>query len=150
MRKSWVIVLGSLLAIGCVGELTPVEGGGGGGGGGGADAGGGDLAAAQTFYTQNIQPMMTAARPKGACTLCHEGVNAADGPDFLGASPASHFLTLINGSRLITGDPATSVFVIRGDHTGDAFCTGLGTPYQQCLEDEVSIVNQFIRLVPPQ
>lgn len=132
------------LASGCVGELEPLPAG---GVGGGADASTGNPQA-RTFYDSNIAPMMTAARPKGTCAACHQGVDPINGPDFLGANPASGYTTLIGNPRLVnTASPATSVLITRGDHAGDAFCTGVDTPYAGCTVNEVDTITQWITMV---
>lgn len=138
-----VLLIGAIGgAVGCVGELVendpnPVTG---------ADAGGGNNAAARMFFDTNIQSMFSATRPKGACTLCHQNTVIGDGPDFLGTSAAENYTTLANDARLVTSSPATSVLLLRGDHLGDAFCTGIGTPYAACASDEVSLITQWINL----
>ena len=144
-----VVLVATLAMIGCVGELETLEGsgGGGGGGGGGVDAGGTTNAAAQTYYTNNVRPLLIAARPKGACNVCHEGANLADGPDFMGAASGENYAALVGNTRMVSGDPATSQLILRGDHSGDAFCTGAGAPYAQCIENEVGILTTWINLV---
>ncbi len=142
----FVCTIATAALVGCVGELETLEGGG--GGGGGADAGGGgNSAAAQTYYTNNVRPLLIAARPKGACSACHEGIDAANGRDFMGATLTDNYATLAADTRLVNGSPATSLLISRGDHTGDAFCTGPGTPYAACADNEVATVTTWISLV---
>jgi hypothetical protein len=123
-------------ATGCVGELIPIEPGPGPGGGpdaGGGGGGGGGDALARQYFDDNVQPLLVLARPKGACSVCHEGANIADGPDFMGASPATNYDSLVSDTRLVGGDPAASLLVIKGDHSGDAFEPA-----------EVSTINEWI------
>lgn len=128
-------------AAGCVGQLTendPPDNT-------AADAGTGN-SAAKMFFDTNVDPLFSAARPKGACSVCHQGTNAADGPDFLGATTADNYATLKADTRLVSTSPTTSVLLLKGDHTGDALCTGVNTPYTGCTADEVSLISQWITM----
>lgn len=148
MRGLSLIALSFALALttACVGELIEIDPGAGGGGGGGADAGTVNQAG-KNFYDTNIAPMMISVRPKGTCASCHAGTDAINGPDFLGTTIASGYQTLMANTRLVnTTTPASSVLITRGDHTGDAWCSGPGTPYAACTEDEIGIINQWIAL----
>ncbi len=141
MRGSWLLCIVLAASIGCVGELveddpTP---------GGTADAGQVNMAA-RMFFDQNVQPMFGIARPKLACTVCHEGAEPANGPDFLGATPAVNYATLKADTRLVGTTAAASVLITRGDHSGDAFCTGVNVPYAGCTVDEVGLITQWINL----
>ncbi len=131
----------------CVGTLETTDPLGSGGGPGGADAGtgGGGGAAAKTFFDTNVEPLLSTARPKGACAACHQGANAVDGPDFLGATSADNYATLAGSLRLVNpANPTGSLLVTKGDHDGDALCTAAGVPYATCTQDEVSLIAQWI------
>jgi hypothetical protein len=145
-----ILALGLTLAA-CSGELTITSPGPGGGigGGGGADAGtggGGDDTQSRAVFASDVQPLLIASRPKGACATCHQGQNPGDGPDFLGTTAAANFDTLVADPGLIGGTAAGSGLLNRGDHTGNAFCTGSGTPYAGCVVDEVSIISNWITI----
>ena len=140
---SFALIVGTL---GCVGELEPLDPAAG-PGGGGPDAAVTN-AAAKTYYETNIAPLMTSARPKGTCASCHSGSDPINGPDFLGVTAASGYDMLISNTRLVNPDsPATSVLLTRGDHSGDAWCTGAGTPYAQCNTDEVGLITQWMSIL---
>jgi len=149
MRLSPLVLAALLgLAAGCVGELTPLEADDTGGGGGGPDAGSSGVgsAAGRQFFAANLEPMWIASRPKGVCAGCHQGTNAVDGPDFLGATTTTHYDTLVVNSLLVGTTPENSVLIIKGDHEGNAFCTGTDTPYAGCTSDEQTLVQQWILL----
>ena len=76
----------------------------------------------------------------------HQGTDPVNGPYFLGTSTAMNYSTLSTDARLVTGSAVTSVLLMRGDHTGDAFCQGVGVPYVACTIDEVNLVTQWITL----
>ena len=147
----------SLSAGACTGELTLVDpaGGGGGGGGGGADAGGGGGGggAGEAMFNDEIVPLFSSARPKGACIVCHGNVAPVD-PDFLGmGEPADRYPTIMGFTSAVTGrkmvgtSAADSELLLKGDHpTGDAFCTGAGAPYAACTTDEVTLISDWIAL----
>jgi hypothetical protein len=110
------------LCAGCVGELVPREPGSGGadaGTGGGAD---GAVGTARVYFDDNVAGLLTRARPLGPCSMCHQGTNIVDGPDFLGASASTHYTQLKADPRIVRpGDPDLSLLVVKGAHTGDAF-----------------------------
>lgn len=136
-QKSCLAVL-ALLAGACTGEFEidePLGSGSGGGIAGGADASLGGSADGEAFFRANILPAMSSPRPKGACALCHQGANAADGPDFLGANAEANYSSLLNAPRLIGATPIQSVFYTKGAHAGDAF-----TPA------ELDLIGQWILL----
>lgn len=131
----------SLTAAGCVGQLTeddPPDNT-------TPDATTGGTAA-RMFFDNNVQPLFGLGRPKGACTVCHQGANAVDGPDFLGASAADNYATLKADTRLVSATAANSVLITRGDHNGNAFCTGVNTPYAGCTADEIAVITQWIEM----
>ncbi|HUH04121.1 MAG TPA: hypothetical protein VML75_19120 [Kofleriaceae bacterium] len=132
--------------LGCVGELEPQDPGGFGIPGGPDATPPGVASPAHAYYDTNIAPLLVAARPKGTCASCHQGSNIADGPDFLGTVAAVNYSTLVGNTRLIGATPALSYFVTRGDHNGNAFCTGVDTPYVGCTSDEVILVNTWIMM----
>jgi hypothetical protein len=153
VARIWTRFMPAALALvfagACAGELVPNEGiGAGGGAGGGADAGSGGGGSAQgaSFFTTNIQPMLTAPRPKGTCVQCHLGENPADGPDFLGTSLAGSYEAIMGTPGLIGASLAQSTFYSKGDHSGDAFCTAAGTPYAACTAAELSVISQWISI----
>ena len=144
------------LAAGCTGELTlvdPAGGGGGGGGGDGPDGGGGGGGAGETMFNDEIVPLFSATRPKGACIVCHGNAAPAD-PDFLGMGPPEDryptimsFTSAVTTRKIIGTGPEDSELLLKGDHpTGDAFCTGAGAPYAQCTQDEITIITSWIAL----
>jgi len=126
-------------SVGCTGELIPIDpvsdtgGVGGGGGGADADVGGGGGALARQYFDDNVEPLLVVTRPKGACTVCHQGATPGDGPDFLGLTAADHYDSLMADSRIVGSDPSLSLLVIKGDHTGDAFDAS-----------EISTIDQWI------
>jgi len=132
---SVVAVLG---LIGCTGELIPLDPqppvGADAGVNPGADAGGGDPVA-RAFYDDNVAPLFVVTRPLGACIACHQNVDPIDGPDFLGTAPLQSYDLLVANTRLISDNPATSLLVVKGLHTGDAFAPA-----------ELSTINQWIML----
>ncbi len=73
------------------------------------------------FFQQNILPMMSIPRAKGACAICHQGADAANGPDFLGMNAETNYATLLASPGLVGATPAASSLYSRGDHGGDAF-----------------------------
>lgn len=109
-----------ILATACTGEFV-IDNGGLGNGGGGTDAGNAGSGDGVAYFRANILPMMSSPRPNGACALCHQGTDPANGPDFLGANAETNYTSLLNAPRLIGATPATSTFYTRGDHSGDAF-----------------------------
>lgn len=132
------LVVAAVALIGCTGELIPLDPQPGPGPDAdpdpGADAGSADPAA-RTFFDTNVQPLFILVRPLGACTGCHQDLDPINGPDFLGTTPLDNYDMLIGDQRLMTGDPATSLLVTKGLHSGDAF-----TPI------EISTINQWILL----
>jgi len=137
--RSLLLVL-ALVTTGCVGELTVSDPP-----AGNVDAGTVNMAARQ-FFDLNVLPLMSAARPKQACAVCHQGVDAANGPDFLGAGVTNNYDMLVGNTRLVGTTAATSVLLTRGDHTGDAWCTGVNVPYAGCAADEIGLITQWINL----
>tara|TARA_R110002073_G_scaffold218689_3_gene378992 strand:- start:18963 stop:19400 length:438 start_codon:yes stop_codon:yes gene_type:complete len=136
-RVSFALTL--LFSVGCSGEFVPQEGSdlnGGGGGGGRADAGtiAAGSAEGEAFFLANIQQLMTIARPLGQCTVCHEGTNVANGPLFLGLSPAENYQAILN-ANLLGPTPLESRLYTRGVHAGDAFAA-----------NEAIVVSEWIRI----
>jgi len=126
-----IAVATALAAPGCVGQLDETSPAVDAGPPGAPDAQ--VQTAARVAFEQNVAPMLTAARPKGACIICHQGPAACPsggGSCFLGEDPLNHYGALIGalavgtGTPIITDNVATIRFVQRGDHTGNAFCTG--------------------------
>lgn len=109
---------------------------------------------ARIAFERDVEPLLTMTRPKGACIICHSGTTCPTGGGscFLGDDPLNHYGSLINaqavgnGTPLITELPATSRFLQRGDHNGNAFCTGPGTPYAACTQNEVQLISDWINL----
>ncbi len=130
------LVVAALGLIGCTGELVPLDPQPSpdpdAGPDPAADAG---APVARAFFDTNVQPLFIVVRPLGACTGCHQGVDPVNGPDFLGATPLDNYDTLSGDQRLMTDDPATSLLVNKGLHTGDAFAP-----------TEISTINQWILL----
>jgi len=98
------------------------------------------------YFQAYVQPILLAPRPKGACAICHQGVNPGDGPDFMGQSPADNYTTLLSSVGLIGSSPDYSRLVTRGDHDGNSFCSGVGIPYNQCDRDEFAVLSEWIRV----
>lgn len=145
MRTLVLLTTLTLALAGCSGELIPYEPGPG-NPGGGPDAGGvggtpdagGDPLAAKAYFDEMVQPLLIQARPLGACTVCHAGTNIVDGPDFFGLTPADSYTTLMTQPRIVApGNPAGSLLVTRGVHTGDAFPAA-----------EKAIIDQWILMEP--
>jgi mono/diheme cytochrome c family protein len=110
-------------AFACTGDFEFKNGGGGGVNpppAGNPDAGSstGDGAA---YFQLNVLPMLSSPRPKGACALCHQGANTADGPDFLGLNAETNYATLLATPGLIGIAASSSSLYTRGDHGGNAF-----------------------------
>jgi len=150
----FVVLAALLTAPGCVGQLTEdAPSADAGAGGGIADAQ--IQTAARIQFDQNIAPMMTMPRPKGACIICHQGPTACPtggGSCFLGEDGLNHYNSLTtaaavgSGLDLVTATPSTSRFLQRGDHAGNAFCTGPGTPYANCTQNEAQMISDWINL----
>ena len=110
----------------------------------GMDAG--DPADARALFADQIEPILRAARPRGACVDCHQGDDPGNGPDFLGgaADADGHRDHLIADHRLIGDSPEASLLYTTGEHTGDALCTGADAPYPGCSIDEAAAVAGWI------
>jgi mono/diheme cytochrome c family protein len=134
------------LAMGCVGELEPQDPGAFGIPGGPDATPPGVASPAHAYYDTNVAPLMIITRPKGSCASCHQGVSPADGPDFLGNTPSANYSNLVTNTRLVGATPAVSILVTKGDHNGNAYCTGVGVPYGACTADEVTILNTWIMM----
>lgn len=97
--------------MGCVGTLTPVEGGG--DDVGGPDAGGGGGGAAETQFNTSVAPLLTAA-----CASCHAGTLVSP-PKFLGAGGATNYYDAITRSTVVgTWNAATASLITKGLHDG--------------------------------
>ena len=132
------------LVTGCTGEYVVVDEG---GGGVGADGGGVPEAAdSRAMFDEQIEPLLTRPRPKGACYGCHQGTDPANGPDFLGPDAASHFDTLRSNTRVVGGTPETSLLYTKPDHQGNTWCRGANNPYAGCTADETVAVAGWIDL----
>ena len=156
-RCSIMIAFFSLgLAGACTGEFVIEEGSGGRGGAGGAGADAGYAAAADAQAVENIaarqyfesyvQPILLGVRPKGSCSLCHQGTNTANGPIFMGVGQTENYYSLISDALLIGTSAASSSLLTKGDHAGNSFCSGVGVPYNQCDTDEFAVLSDWIRL----
>lgn len=88
-----------------------------------------------TYFQQNILALMSTPRPKGACAICHQGANPADGPDFLGPNAETNYATLLASPGLVQGTPATSSLYTRGSHAGNSF-----------LPEEAAMVAMWIEM----
>lgn len=142
LRPLHAVVVGLVLLLlpstpACTGELTPT----GGGQGGGPDAA---LGPAEQVFRQTVEPLFSAARPKGTCAGCHIG-SAPSGGAILGTSVAATYSALLAGALLAT-PAAQSKLISHGDHTGNAFCTGVDTPYAGCTANEVGAITAWIVL----
>lgn len=134
-RVSFALTL--LFSVGCSGEFVPQEGSDlNGSGGGRADAGlvAAGSAEGEAFFLANIQPLMSSPRPLQPCAVCHEGTNAANGPLFLGLSPAENYQAILN-ANLLGPTPLESRLYTRGVHAGDAFAA-----------NEAIVVSEWIRI----
>jgi hypothetical protein len=139
-------ILAALCIAGCTGTFSYENGtgGGGGGGGGGGAADAGSSASRQMFDSQ-INPIFNLTRPKGTCSTCHQ--TGGTGPAFLGASDAVHYDTITTFSPpVITSPTQNSTILIKGDHEGNALCTGTDTPYVGCTSDEVTPMTNWITM----
>ncbi len=132
------------LMTGCTGSYEVVDEGG--GGGVGADGGGDPDEASRAMFEANMEPLLNRPRPKGACIGCHQGADAANGPDFLGPDAASHFDTLHANTRVVGASPQTSILYNKPDHMGNTWCRGANDPYAGCTEDETAAVGDWINL----
>jgi hypothetical protein len=103
-----------------------------------------DASPATLLFDAEIDPIFVAERPRGACASCHEGSDPSDGPDFLGSDPADHRASLLDQPRIVGDRPDASLLFTRGDHAGDALCSGAGAPYAGCDRDEASAVAEWI------
>lgn len=103
-----------------------------------------DASPATLLFDAEIDPIFVADRPRGTCASCHEGSDPGDGPDFLGPDPDGHRASLLGQPRIVGDRPDASLLFTRGDHTGDALCTGPGAPYAGCDRDEASAVAGWI------
>ena len=121
MRWTWTLCAATALAVmaGCTGELSldepsdldrPR-----------VDAGTANNIDGASYFNLNIAPMLSSPRPKGACAVCHQGTDAANGPDFLGPNAGTNYITLLTSPRVVGATPATSTLYTRGAHAGDAF-----------------------------
>jgi hypothetical protein len=137
-------LLAVLAAFACTGEFVSAQPDA--DGGGARDAGGAGSAAGRRYFEAKVQPLLVVVRPKGTCAFCHQQGLGGTGPFFLGATAASAYDALINNRRLVGATAAASLLVTRGDHTGDAFCTGAGVPYAACATDEVELLEAWIAL----
>ena len=98
------------------------------------------------MFANQIDPLLSEPRPKGSCIGCHQGADATNGPDFLGPTTQSHYNAIIQDPTVVGPTPQQSLLYSRGDHTGNAFCTGVDTPYNGCTADEASVVASWITL----
>jgi hypothetical protein len=144
------LTFAAVLALGCTGEFTfespqgTVN----------PPGNGGDNSAARLFYNQNIEPMLILQRPSGPCVLCHSDPTpyAEQGAPILfgnRSSPDVTYTTLVS-SGFVGTTPADSQFlnVVHETPTiGDSFCGGLGDPYEQCTQDEVSLIAEWVGLL---
>jgi mono/diheme cytochrome c family protein len=73
------------------------------------------------YFQVNILPILSTPRPKGACAICHQGANPADGPDFLGPNAETNYATLLASPGLVGDTSSSSSLYTRGNHDGDAF-----------------------------
>ena len=109
-----------LWAGACTGEFSPRDGSDLNPSPGLADAGTPGINGAD-YFQQNILALMSTPRPKGACAICHQGANVADGPDFLGPNAETNYATLLASPGLVGATAATSRLYTRGDHGGNSF-----------------------------
>ena len=154
MREAWALF--SLLALvsACEGELVPMEVGGpapaqvDAGAPGQPDA---DrvLSEEEEHFESYIKPLLQAPRPKGSCALCHQGTDTSSGPNFMGVNADDNYQALLSDAEMIASTPEESGLLLRGDHAGNAFCSGFGVPYNQCQEDELDLLKAWIRLEGP-
>jgi hypothetical protein len=144
---SWRLLSAALcawLAASCTGEYVVVDPG---AAGGGADGGGNpDTAASRAMFSDQIEPLLTAPRPKGACIGCHQGTDPVNGPDFLGPDADSHYDTVRSNIRVVGPTPEQSLLYTKPDHTGNTWCRGTDSPYAGCTADETVAVAGWINL----
>lgn len=130
------------LLASCTGEYVVVEPEGT-GGGGSADGGGGDSVSARALFDDQVEPLLSKPRPKGACIGCHQGADAVNGPDFLGPDAASHYDTLTGNVRLVGVTPENSLLYTQPEHTGNSWCRAADS-YAGCTADETPAIAAWI------
>lgn len=145
-----IFLIFSLIILGsCSGDFVMENGSGGADDGAdtlGADASPTANLAAKQFFDSSIVPLLASARPKGACALCHQGTNVSNGPIFMGESSAENYSAMTGDVSLVGSSPTNSSLLTRGDHSGNAFCTGAGVPYSQCTQDESALISEWITM----
>jgi mono/diheme cytochrome c family protein len=147
VRRTRLSILGALAAVGmaaCTGEFVTAEPGV--DAGAAVDAGAVGSVAGRAFFAANVAPLLALDRPKGSCAFCHQQGLGGTGPFFLGAAPDEHYAALVSNPRLVGATPEESLLVTRGDHTGNAFCTGAGAPYAACGTDELAVLGEWIAI----
>lgn len=107
--------------------------------------GGGGTESARAMFDSEVEPLLARPRPKGACVGCHQGTDAANGPDFLGPDAASHYQTLV-ASSLVGRAPELSPLYTKPDHMGNTWCRGTDSPYAGCTADETATIAAWINL----
>jgi len=136
----WLLIVWTLVFTGgCTGELIQT-----GGGGGGPDAGVANNIQGRADFDNNVRPLLVAIRPKMACVMCHEAIGDMEGPDFLGTDASTNYTSLTASITLVGATPAASLFLTKGDHVGNEWCTGLGTPYPGCQVDETIVISAWL------
>lgn len=139
-KASILAILPALALLGCTGELTPT--GGDTTGGGGVDAA--PQSAGEMAFHQNVEPLLNESRPKGSCVTCHLGSSAVGGAIFGPDSDATYSEVL--AGPLLADPPANSLLLTKGDHEGNALCTGADAPYAGCTSDEVTAISNWIQM----
>jgi hypothetical protein len=146
---SFALVLGLLGAAACSGELvltSPGDSVGGDDPGGIPDAGAAVAAAVREGWDANVVPLFSTARPLGTCLSCHATGAAFAGSVDLGATGPDGLEKVLAKPGMIGATVAESRF-LKGEHTGNGFCTGAGTPVAACTTDEASVVRAWVEVV---
>ena len=77
----------------------------------------------RAFFEANVSPILNNGMAGQLCASCHssEFPDETAGPDFLGASSAAYYDTLVGNIVYVNADPQSSRIVTRGLHSGPAF-----------------------------
>lgn len=71
------------------------------------------------LFDQNVMPIMNSR-----CKTCHAGTDTSvPGPKFLGPAQTAYYTALTSDTRFVTAVPENSLLLLKGEHTGPAFCT---------------------------
>lgn len=76
----------------------------------------------RAFFEANVSPIFNNGTAGQLCASCHssEFADTTAGPDFLGASQAAYYDTLVANIVYVNADPGSSRILTRGAHLGPA------------------------------